>query len=267
MKNKMNHDKMAAGRAALSVTFLCLTGDAFAQTQPGYTFAVTIRTETEKKRNEKPLVFRASVAGKNGRVDVLQGDKQYQTGDYLLTSDGGETFWVVSAKKKEAMYFTPERLRREVGKEKFNLTDISLSPPAPSGQKDAVAGEPAETYRSLRRYVISGRQLIWTFRVEVEEDWTFFMSTNRGNMPTFNPAVSFFAMTGNAVLFKDATYAASGYKTAVPAGMPLKAVAVATTKEKKKREVETTIIECGAPVAAAIESARFTLPEGVKWKE
>jgi 5-hydroxyisourate hydrolase-like protein (transthyretin family) len=258
---------MATGVAALSVISLCLTGGAFAQTQPGYTFAVTVRTETEKKKSEKPLVFRTSVAGKNGRVDVVQGNKEYQAGDYLLTFDGGETFWVVSAKKKEAMRFTPERLRGEVGKEKFNLTDISLSPPAPSGQKETVAGEPTETHRSLRRYVISGRQLIWTFRVEVEEDWAFSMATNRADMPSFNPAVSFFAMTGSAVLFKDATYAASGYKTAVPAGMPLKAVAVATTKEKKKREVETTIIECDAPVAAAIESARFTLPDGVKRKE
>ena len=56
-----------------------------------------MRSETEKKKSEPPLVFEVRIAGNNGRVDVIQGDKQYRTGDYMLTSDGSETFWVVSA--------------------------------------------------------------------------------------------------------------------------------------------------------------------------
>ncbi|MBC7807558.1 MAG: hypothetical protein H7145_15585 [Akkermansiaceae bacterium] len=266
METNMFDTKTAASFAALSMVFLCTSGNAFAQTQPGSTFQVTVRSETANKTSEPPLVFKASVSGKNGRVDVIRGDKQYKTGDYLLTSDGGETFWVVSVKKKEAMRFTPEKLHKEVGKEKFNLSDISLPPPAASGQRESVAGESAESYRSFRKYTISGRELIWTFRVEIEEDWNFSLATNRAAMPPFNPVVSFFAMTGSAVLFKDVTYAASGYKAAVPPGMPLKAVAVVTT-EKKKREVETTTLQSDAPVAAAIEATQFAIPDGVKRKE
>ncbi|MBC8138621.1 MAG: hypothetical protein H8F28_22305 [Fibrella sp.] len=263
----MFNTKIAVGLTAFSAISLLGSESAFAQTQPGYVFQVTVRTEVEKKKSEQPLVFKASVAGNNGRVDVVQGDKQYKTGDYLLTSDGGETFWVISAKKKEATRFTPERLRKEISKEKFNLSDISLASPTSTGHRETIAGEQAEAYRSLSRFTISGRQLIWTFRVEIEEDWSFSMAENRASMPTFNPVVSFFAMTGSAILFKDATYATSGYKKAIPPGMPLKAVAVTTTKEKKKREVETTTLLCDAPVATPIDASQFAIPEGIKRKE
>lgn len=263
----MLHYRIAAGLSVLSVVSLTMVGSAYAQSEPSYTFQVTVQTQTDKKKAEKPLVFKASVAGRNGRVDVVQGGKEYKTGDYMLTADGGETFWAVSAKKKEAMHLTPERLRKEISKEKFNLSDISLAPITPTGQRETIAGEPTESYHTQRRYVISGRQLIWTFRIEIEEDWNFSIATNRATLPSFNPVVSFFAMTGSGVLFKDATYAASGYKNAVPSGMPLKAVAIATTKEKKKREVETTTLQCDAPIATPLEASQFNLPDGIKRKE
>ncbi len=217
--------------------------------------------------SDPPLVFKASVAGKNGRVDVVQGDKQYKTGDYLLTSDGGETFWIVSVKKKEATRFTTEKLRKEGSKEKFNLSDISLSPPAASGAGEAVGGVVTNQFRTARDYRIVARELFFSVNIAVSETWDFQIARDAANLPSFNPVISLLALQNSAVLFKHDAFATGGYRNTVPKGFALRVVAEGVSTEGRKKEREVSVITCDTPVAAPQPPSLFALGEGIRRKE
>ena len=254
-------------RAVVCGTVFFLATGASAQTESGYTFGVSVQSLGDKGKNGKPLMLKASVAGRNGRVDVIQGDDEYKTGDFVITNDGGETFWAVSPKKKQAERMSPETVRKLIRKEDFAVKNVSLSPPAPTGTGETVVGIAAKSFRYSRNYMITASVLFFSSKINVAETWDFQVAPPSASVPAFNPAVSYLALTKSAILFKNDAYATTGYKAMLPAGFAVKVVTEAGATIGKKREREGSVITCDVIVPAPLDASLFRVPNGFKRRE
>lgn len=237
---------------------LLATPAVHAQTVSGYTFTATLTTKINGESTGAPARFKGSVAGKNGRLDIVDtGDGSAPDG-YLLTNDGGKTFWTVTDKAKNAVAMSAKTVRSLIKGSGATVKNISQSAPKPSGAGITVGETTTKRYRTTLGYtLLIGKPDEIAMKTVETRDVDIAPAT--AGLPAFNPVVAFLAVANTADAFGK-----SGAVKSLPVGFPLRmAIDSTLTANKIAKRTETTL-SCAAPVKASFAASLFVVPKGYR---
>jgi hypothetical protein len=236
-----------------------------------YYEAVTVSDtgQKKKKRNEE-MTVRAWVDGPSAKVEFLTGEKEglFSSGSYLVTTDGGETVYLVNPEEETYGSFDMEEMMATMGQVmnmmsqtggmmKMEFADVSsemLSEEA--GGK--VLGHDTTHYRWKSGYTM--RMKMMGFKQETRTDtiqdiWSTDALDARGFGVWLRPDRAL--RTGNEEFDKLISSQATTVR-----GFPLKMVNVSTMTGKKGKSTQmTSTTEVTVLREESVSGSTFTWPE------
>lgn len=243
--------------AALSVALL-FAPQAFAET--GYTFEVTLNG-TNNGKAQPTLVVKNTVSGLSGRVDIPVDRDDWKKGDYLLTRDGGQTFLLVSPKRKTVKTLTPTTLRALI---ENDTKGISVSKPTTHWETVGTNQE-----RQTRGYEIRFRQGLISGKGTMDEKHDYTLASPGTDGPSFNPMVNYTLLELASLLLKNPEFTETNLYAALPKGFVLRAELnlksiVRANIGGTQKEDGRTLLETSAPTPTEVSPALFTVPTDYK---
>lgn len=248
------------------------------QSESGSGFAYTcvivqeVRAPGKPVKAERSLVLRTETSGKYARLAIVSGaTKAVAARDYLLTRDGGATFYVVSPDKKEYREKDVRALgvaAAEIDTKgaRFSLRDFQQTVTAGAGE--LLLGRPTERSGFSRRYQMRIRILFFGTTLTCSDTAEYWVAPSLAGV--LNPAAAYQeAAVGALIGVADkARFDQEQTARARPgAGMPMKVVWRERAAEGNKKPTETTTTLVVRDLARlSTVAARFELPSGYRRK-
>lgn len=213
-----------------------------------YYEAVTTSDTGQKKKKQDVMQVRAWVDGEAAKVEFVTGEKEgpFASGSYLVTTDGGETVYLVNPKDETYGSFDMEAMMAAAGQAmnalsqtggmmKMEFTDVS-SEMLSEEAGGSVLGHDTTHYRWKSGYTM--RMKMMGFKQEnrvdmIQDVWSTDALDARGFGVWMRPDRAL--RTGNEEFDKLISSQAATVK-----GFPLKTVNVSTTTGKKGKTMQTT---------------------------
>ena len=241
---------------AFAATFALLVSPRLAFAEDGYVFDVTARST----KNGKPLpavVFKTVVCGPKARIEIPINKDEWKKGDYLLTTDSGRTFSLISPSRKTVTTYDEAIVRAQVEKENKG---VSVGDPE---TRWANVGPDQRQY--TRRYEIKFRQGLLSGTGTFDEQHDFTLAPAQASGPAYNPFVTYTLLELGSLLLKNPKFAAAGLSSVLPKGFVREALLTMKTKTKAfpfggEKEETLVTISSSAPVATDISAVAFVLP-------
>ena len=239
-----------------------------AAAQAGIYYEATTRTEGDTRGAAMTMAVKAWVSGEQAKVEFTQSDNPFMAqGNYLLTTDGGKTLYLVNPSEKTYTQWDLEKMMGMAGgmmKMARGIMHMTFSDPKVEklGEEDGgtLLGMPTTHYTYRTSYSVETKILGMRHKsdmVNTENIWaTDAMSEAAlGVWLRKTPP-----KTGDEQLDKLVAAEVGKIK-----GFPLKQVTVATTTDSKgKTATNTTTMEVTALEKQAMPDGTFVLPAGYR---
>ena len=274
---------LSAGLCTLAVPGV--HGRAHARpTQPvglQYTSSVVV-TETDaagRVTRLPALGGRTRAVGPPARVDIVAGNDEIRTGDYLLTADGGRTITMVSPAPRQYRQLTPDtfgtRLAAELrGRASFSAGSVHVEWPHLADSTSPVRGTrgaaqdpqtspPVSRLRIARAFRLRVRLLLVRHvDLEVHETSDYGLHAARRHVP--DPLASYLIADADAPTAADPTFAADtrAARQAAAGAFAVRWVRRTVTRHKRQRTETVTALEVGTVAPVPVDSANFAVPPG-----
>ena len=246
--------------------------------------AVVTETDAAGRVTRSPaLVGRTRALGPRARVDIVAGNDEIRTGDYLLTADGGRTITMVSPARREYRQLTPDtfgsRLAAELrGRASFSAASVQVERPHPAASTPAVRGTrtvahdpptsppmspPVSCLRIARAFRLRVRvMLVRDVDLEVHETSDYWLHAALRHVP--DPLASYLIADADAPAAADPTLAADtrAARQAAAGAFAVRWVHRTVTRHKSQRTETVTALEVGTVAPVPIDSGHFAVPPG-----
>ena len=236
----------------------------------GHYYEAITTSDTDQKKKQDVMKVRAWVEDSNAKVEFLTGEKKgfFAAGSYLVTTDGGETVYLVNPSEEtygsfdmEAMLATMgqvmDMMSQTGGMMKMEFTDVS-SEMLSEEAGGSVLGQDTTHYRWKTGYTM--RMKIMGFKQETRTDmiqdiWSTDSLDAKGFGVWLRPDRSM--RTGNEELDKLISSQATTVR-----GFPLKTVNVSTMTGKKGKSTQmTSTTEVTVLREESVPGSTFTWPD------
>ena len=236
----------------------------------GHYYEAITTSDTDQKKKQDVMKVRAWVEDSNAKVEFLTGEKKgfFAAGSYLVTTDGGETVYLVNPSEEtygsfdmEAMLATMgqvmDMMSQTGGMMKMEFTDVS-SEMLSEEAGGSVLGQDTTHYRWKTGYTM--RMKMMGFKQETRTDmiqdiWSTDSLDAKGFGVWLRPDRSM--RTGNEELDKLISSQATTVR-----GFPLKTVNVSTMTGKKGKSTQmTSTTEVTVLREESVPGSTFTWPD------
>ena len=236
----------------------------------GHYYEAITTSDTDQKKKQDVMKVRAWVEDSNAKVEFLTGEKKgfFAAGSYLVTTDGGETVYLVNPSEEtygsfdmEAMLATMgqvmDMMSQTGGMMKMEFTDVS-SEMLSEEAGGSVLGQDTTHYRWKTGYTM--RMKMMGFKQETRTDmiqdiWSTDSLDAKGFGVWLRPDRSM--RTGNEELDKLISSQATTVR-----GFPLKTVNVSTMTGKKGKSTQmTSTTEVTILREESVPGSTFTWPD------
>ena len=246
-----------------AATIAALSLPRFAFAEAGFAFEVTM-SGTKNGKTLPAIVFKTLISGPKARIEIPVSKDDWKKGDYLLTTDNGKTFTLVSPSRKTALIYDAPTVQALMEKENKGIT---VSDP-----ETAWASVGQNQSQFTRRYEIKFRQGLLSGTGKIDEIHQFTIApaeASGASGPTYNPMINYTLMELASLLLKNPKFAAQGLSSVLPKGFVQKAVLNIKTVTKafpfggEKEEVVTTLYS-SSPMPTDVPAVAFLAPTDYK---